>query len=113
MDKAKTEPTKREGALCCISTRTGGQFHSGGAGLLLSTASSSGRTSINYKQLFKYLALIQEHQGTNKTPVQVAVVQPQLQFGRCIWRKQGRPVFESKARDLGEVIEWWCVAGST
>lgn len=60
MDKAKTEPTKREGALCCISTRTGGQLHSGGAGLLLSTASSSGRTSINYKQLFKYLALIQE-----------------------------------------------------
>lgn len=60
MDRAKTESTKREGALCCISTRTGGQMHSRGGGLLFSTASSSGRTYINYKQLLKYLALMQE-----------------------------------------------------
>lgn len=43
----------------------------------------------------------------------MVAVQPQLQFGRCNWRKQDRAVFESKARDLGEAIKWWGVAGST
>lgn len=43
----------------------------------------------------------------------MVVVQLQLQFGRCNWRKQDRPVFESKAKDIGEAIKWWGVAGST
>lgn len=43
----------------------------------------------------------------------MVVIQPQLQSGRCNLRKQDRPVFESKAKDLGKVIKWWSEAGST